>query len=334
MQNSGVISKINQQPALPLADLLSQKTVKRLAPLAIGTKIKSFEIKEPDIQLEMQGIGIKLPQFADLDSIPRNYETIVIESFKLASHSQQSFGKVRTYWWQWFITAKEKISVLIMLILLQSSTHATNLLDKTKIYVDLDSQAAVSAQASPFNQAIQKAREIELDSPFYPQAQIDINRWSETILDIAKGRAGEGDFSGAIAAAKLMPQEHNSTKLLAREALEVSGDWQQRIEENHRYQRYLIGAQAMIEPNQASSYNRAIGVLKQIDLASSEYTAAQNKIDQWNKEIYLITKNRMEQGNFKQAVEAAVLVSEDSQYYQLAQDSINSKIKSIFSVTK
>jgi len=131
-----------------------------------------------------------------------------------------------------------------------------------------------------------------------------------------------------------MPQEHNSTKLLAREALEVSGDWQQRIEENHRYQRYLIGAQAMIEPNQASSYNRAIGVLKQIDLASSEYTAAQNKIDQWNKEIYLITKNRMEQGNFKQAVEAAVLVSEDSQYYQLAQDSINSKIKSIFSVTK
>jgi len=148
MQNSGVISKINQQPALPLADLLSQKTVKRLAPLAIGTKIKSFEIKEPDIQLEMQGIGIKLPQFADLDSIPRNYETIVIESFKLASHSQQSFGKVRTYWWQWFITAKEKISVLIMLILLQSSTHATNLLDKTKIYVDLDSQAAVSPGAN------------------------------------------------------------------------------------------------------------------------------------------------------------------------------------------
>ena len=62
----------------------------------------------------------------------------------------------------------------------------------------------------------------------------------------------------------------------------------------------------------------------------SEYTAAQSKIDQWNKEIYLIAKHRAEQANFKQAIESAILVSEDSRYYQLAQDSINNKIKSIF----
>jgi len=345
MQNSGTIFNSNQQPVLPFADLLCQKTVKQLAPLAIGRKIKSFEIKESDVQNESQEIEIQLLQFAALDTIiPRNYKTIVIESFKLASHSEQSFGTVKKYWWHWFIAAKEKISVLIMLILLQSSTHASNLLNKTKIYVDLDSQTAVTvpnrgrvyledSQASPFNRAIQKAREIERDSPFYPQAQVDINRWGETILDIAKGRAAEKDFIGAIAAAKLIPQNHNSTELLAREASMVSADWQVKVEENYRYQRYLTEAKALISSSQASSYNRAIGILKQVDSTSSEYTSAQNKIDQWNREIYLISKHRVEQGNFKQAVEAAVLVSEDSQYYQLAQDSINNKIKSIFSAT-
>ena len=345
MHNSGATFQINQQPALPLADLLSQKTVKQLVPLAIGAKVKSFEIKESDVQIENLGIDIELPQFAALDSIPRNYETIITQSLKLASHSQQNFGRVEKYWWQWFIAAKERISVLVMLILLQSSTHASNLVEKVKIYIDLESQSAVTVpksgrayltntQASPFNRAIQKAREIELESPFYPQAQVDIRRWSETILDIAKGRAGEGDFNGAIAAARLMPQNHNSTKLLAREASAISGQWHRRIEENYRYQRYLTEAKAMINPNQASSYNRAIGVLKQVDSVSSEYTESQIKIEQWNEAIYLITQERVEQGDFKQAVEAAVLVSEDSQYYQMAQNSINNKIKSIFSATK
>ena len=341
MQNSGATFQSNQQPVLPFADLLSQKTVKQLVPLAIGKKIKSFEIKDSDVQIESQGIEIQLLQFAALDSIPRNYKTIVVESFNLASHSQQSLGTVKRYWWQWLISAKEKIAVFVMLILLQSSTHARNLLDEAKIYVDLDSQAALNvpssgrvhlenSQASPFNRAIQKAREIERDSPFYPQAQIDINRWSETILDIAKGRAEQEDFMGAIAAVKLMPQDHNSTKLLAREASAVSEDWQRRVLENYLYQRYLIEAKAIINPSQASSYSRAIVILKQIDSTSSEYTAAQSKIDQWNKEIYLIAKHRAEQANFKQAIESAILVSEDSRYYQLAQDSINNKIKSIF----
>jgi hypothetical protein len=98
---------------------------------------------------------------------------------------------------------------------------------------------------------------------------------------------------------------------------------------NHNY----LGkakAKISINPDQASSYNQAIGIAQQIVPGATGYLEARNLISQWNKQIYLIAEQRADKGNFQQAIEAALLITEDSLYYPLAKDSINQKIKSIY----
>ncbi|MEW5859592.1 MAG: caspase family protein, partial [Cyanobacteriota bacterium] len=65
-------------------------------------------------------------------------------------------------------------------------------------------------QASLFSKAIIEARSVKPGDPLYLQAQQDIQRWSSVILDLAEGRANEGNFGGAIAAAQLVPQDQPS----------------------------------------------------------------------------------------------------------------------------
>ena len=198
-----------------------------------------------------------------------------------------------------------------------------------KIYTDLNSQQAdylpdssriylKNNQASTFNRAISKAKEIQPNSPFFQQAQTDITRWSEVILDIAYGRAGEGDLTGAIAAAKLAPQDDSLTKSIAQRATEAVETWQASAREQNLYQNYLIQAKASIKPGQASSYKKGIGILQKINLGAEEYLQAQDLIGQWNKEIYLIANRRAEEGDLKQAAAAAALLSTNSPYYQEA----------------
>lgn len=202
-------------------------------------------------------------------------------------------------------------------------------LENVKIYTDLNSQQVnylpdsgrihlKNNQASTFNQAISKAKAIQPDSPFFPQAQADIIRWSEVILDIAHGRASGGDLTGAIAAAKLTPQDNSSTKLIAQEATEAVQTWQSRAQKQNLYQNYLAQAKTIIKPGQASSYNKAIGILHKIDSEVEEYSEAQDLIKQWNKQIYLIANRRAASGDLKQAAAAAALLSKNSPYYQEA----------------
>ena len=199
-----------------------------------------------------------------------------------------------------------------------------------KIYTDLSSQQAdylpdsgriylKNNQASTFNRAISKAKEIQPNSPYFQQAQADITRWSEVILDIAYGRAGEGDLTGAIAAAQLMPQDDSSTKLIAQKATEAVQTWQSRAQKQDLYQNYLAQAKASIKPGQASSYNEAIGILQKINSGAEEYLEAQDLIKEWNRQIYLIANRRAEEGDFKQAAAAAALLSKNSSYYQEAE---------------
>ncbi len=200
-----------------------------------------------------------------------------------------------------------------------------------KVYTDLNSQQAdylpdsskiylKNNQASTFNRAIGKAREIQSNSPFFQQAQADITRWSEVILDIAYGRASEGDLTGAIAAAKLAPQDDSSTKLIAQKATEAVQTWQSRARKQNLYQNYLAQAKASIKPGQASSYNKAIGILQKINSEVEEYSEAQDLIKQWNEQIYLIANRRAASGNLKQAAAAAALLSRNSPYYQEAKN--------------
>ena len=344
MQNCGATFdvNVNQQPVLPFADLLSQKQTQKVAILPIGAKIKSFKISS-NAQALNQTIKIKLPNFVDLQSYSQNVDAqeITTQSFHpVPITSQCNLRTIQRFWWHWLLSSSKKISFLVLLILFQSSSHATDLLERAKIYIDLDSHEAVTlptssktylndSQASPFNRAIREARKIDVNSPFYPEAESDINRWSETILDIAQGRADNGDLAGAIAAAKLIPQNYSSTKLIAKEATKAVKDWQQTGQQNF-YQDYLVKAKTLIDPERASSYNQAIGTLQQIAPGAKEYPEAQSLISRWNEQIYLIAKNRAATGNFKQAVEAAILISPTSIYHQLAKDAIEIKIKSIY----
>ena len=199
-------------------------------------------------------------------------------------------------------------------------------LENVKIYTNLNSQQVdylpnsgkiylENNQASTFNRAIGEAREIQPGSPFFQQAQADITRWSEVILDIAYGRASEGDLTGAIAAAKLMPQGDSLIKSLAQETAEAIESWQLRARKQNLYQNYLIHAKASIKPGQASSYNKAIGILQKINSEVEEYSEAQELIKQWNKQIYLIANRRAANGDLKQAAAAAALLPKNSPYY-------------------
>ncbi len=194
-----------------------------------------------------------------------------------------------------------------------NSQQADYLPDSTKIYLK-------NNQASTFNRAINKAQEIQSDSPFFQQAQTDITRWSEVILDIAYGRADEGDLTGAIAAAKLAPQDDSPTKLIAQKATEAVQIWQSRARKQNLYQNYLAQAKTTIKPGQASSYNKAIGILQKISPEVKEYSEAQDLIAQWNEQIYLIANRRAASGNLKQAAAAAALLSRNSPYYQEAKN--------------
>jgi len=203
-----------------------------------------------------------------------------------------------------------------------------------KIYTDLNSQQAdylpdssriylKNNQASTFNRAISKAKEIQPDSPFFQQAQADITRWSEVILDIAYGRAGEGDLANAIAAARLVPQDDSSTKSIAQKATEAVKTWQSKAQKQNLYQNYLAQAKASIKPGEASSYKKAINILYKINSEVKEYSEAQDLIKQWNKQIYLIADRRAEDGDLKQAAAAAALLSKNSLYYQKAKEIAN-----------
>lgn len=345
MYNNEAFQNLDRKPILPFANLLSQNQIRPSIPLAIGTKVKSFKIDPrhlSGVKINDYEAVIKLANFASLDSFIFDRDRSQLSEFSLYSFIfQGSLATVTRFWWNWFLSSTKQISLLVLLILFQSSSQANNLLERARIYTELDSRNIAtlpessqvylkSSQASPLNRAIRQSSQITADSPFYPQAQTDISRWSETILDIARGRAEDGDLAGAISAASLIPQDNPSVELLAQQATTAMQAWQERGKEQNLYGDYLAKAKATIDSNQASSYNRAIGILRQIPSVAEEYPAARSLISQWNREIYAIAKRRADLGNFKQAVEAATLIPANSIYHQLAKEEINQKIKSIY----
>lgn len=160
-------------------------------------------------------------------------------------------------------------------------------------------------QASLFNKAIVEARSVKPGDPLYQQAQEDINRWSGVILDLAEGRAKEGNFKGAIAAAKLVPNDDSSTSAKARAAI---NQWNILALQQQQNQQIIQSTKKQLQPNQASSYSRAITTLRQILPSQPGYAEAQQLITQWSRTIYLIAQSRAAQGNLQQAIQTAALV--------------------------
>jgi hypothetical protein len=169
--------------------------------------------------------------------------------------------------------------------------------------------------ASLFNDAIERARQVPVGDPEYEQAQADIARWSRVILDLAEGRAASGNFDGAIAAARLVPEDQAEVRAQAQEQITR---WQQRQVNRQLLQQ----AQGLLQPDQATSFRDAIAVAQQIPPDYPESATAQERIDQWSQDILVIARARAAAGQTAEAIAAANLVPAGTSAYDQAQQEI------------
>lgn len=169
--------------------------------------------------------------------------------------------------------------------------------------------------ASMFNDAIEQARQVPPEDPYYEQAQADIARWSQVILDLAEGRAATGDIGGAIAAARLVPEDQAGITELAQQRITA---WEQQITN----QELIRQTQNSLQPGQASSFNDAIRALEQIMPDQPGYATAQERIEQWSNDILAIARARAAQGDLGGAIAAAELVPENTSAYEQARQEI------------
>ena len=172
------------------------------------------------------------------------------------------------------------------------------------------------SQASRFASAIATARQIPPGDPNYAQAQEDIQRWSQVILDLAEGRAADNELTAAINAAQLVPREPAN---LYREAQDQIDVWQRRAE----VRALIREAQAIPRMGQASTYQRGILKLQEVpDDLSIEYADAQRLISEWAAKMLTIAQDRAAQGLYFSAIEAAELIPENTASYDQAQAEI------------
>jgi hypothetical protein len=170
-------------------------------------------------------------------------------------------------------------------------------------------------QASHFNQAIAQLRQLPPGQPGYDSARQDMNRWSRTIYDLAAGRAEQGDYAGAIAAAKLVPADLDGSA-----AAQASlAQWQQQAPVQSLNSRALAKAQSLIQPHQASTYSNAIAIARTISPGQPQAFEAQRFSSQWSTEIWNIAQARAKGREWSRAIAAAKLVPADSPHYAQAQ---------------
>ena len=171
------------------------------------------------------------------------------------------------------------------------------------------------ASASMFNNAIEQARQVPPEDPFYEQAQADIARWGQVILDLAEGRAASGDINGAIAAARLVPTDQPQVATAAAQRIAT---WESQIGN----QELIRQAQNSLQPGQASSFNNAIRSLQAIMPDQPGYATAQDQINQWSGDILAISRARAAQGDLGGAIAAAELVPEGTAAFEQARQEI------------
>lgn len=174
-------------------------------------------------------------------------------------------------------------------------------------------------QASELKQAIIAARQVPENSTYYPEAQRVITTWSLTIIDIARGRANNGDFQGAIAAAALIDSQEERLYRIANQRIE---SWKRQRLQQEENQATIKTAKDLIRFTQASSYNKGIMTLRQVPVGQPGYAEARKLIDIWSRQIYLIANSRAAKGNFSQAIATAQLVPQDTPSAAVAQDAI------------
>lgn len=174
-------------------------------------------------------------------------------------------------------------------------------------------------QASLFNQAITKARQVQPGDPLYQQARQDMARWSAVILDLAQGRAAQQNFSEAIATAQLVPDDDPTIYKTTQKTI---ASWKLMAQQYQQNQAIIQEAKNQLQSNQASSYRRAIIILSKIPPDQAGYAQAQQLIEQWSRTIYLIAQSRASQGKFENAIATVALVPSGTSSSEAAQKAI------------
>ncbi|MBE9103548.1 caspase family protein [Nostoc cf. edaphicum LEGE 07299] len=189
---------------------------------------------------------------------------------------------------------------------------------RNQAVLDLAKMSLRQTQASDLSMAIATARKIKPGEPLYEQAQENIKIWSQMILDLAEGRAKQRQYASAIAAARLITKDE-APYAKAQAAINL---WRLEGKQYVSNKTLLDAANALIKPEQASTYNRAIEVAKKVPAAQPGFDAAQKSINNWSEKILNLAKRRAAEGERKAAIATAALVPEETGAYEDAQDAI------------
>ncbi|MBF2014456.1 MAG: caspase family protein [Rivularia sp. T60_A2020_040] len=194
----------------------------------------------------------------------------------------------------------------------------SNLQETNQAILELQKMSLNPNQASDLSKAIAISKNIKINEAGYKQAQKNIRIWNNMILDLAKNRAANMEYDSAIAAAQLVKEQDSNY----REAQAAIKQWQLLRQQYLSNKTVLEAAQALIRPEQASTYNRAIEVAKRIPQSQPGFTMAQESINQWSREIIRLAKNRADNQQFSSAIATATLAPEDTAAYAEAQELI------------
>ncbi len=176
-----------------------------------------------------------------------------------------------------------------------------------------------SSQASAFVNAIARSRQVKPSAPLYPEAQQNIDRWSQVILDIAYARAEEGNFGSAIAAAKMVPSDRAQLRAKAEQQIAI---WQPQSQLEQENAKLLQDAQALIRPGVLATYTQAIAKVSDITSGEPRHAQARTATESWSQQIWEIAQYRARRGRFSEAIAAAKLIPKDSTLYPDAEKSI------------
>ncbi|MGM3306711.1 caspase family protein [Anabaena sp. WFMT] len=189
---------------------------------------------------------------------------------------------------------------------------------RNQAILELGKMSLSATKASDLSQAIASTKKIKPGEPLYQQAQENIQIWNQLILELAEERAQQREYSDAIAAAELITKD----ELLYPQAQSAIAKWRLEIKRYVSNKTLLDAANALIQPGQASTYNRAIEVAKRVPPGQPGFEIAQTSINQWSEKILDLAKNRAAQGELSTAIETATLVPEITPAYEDAQDAI------------
>ncbi|WP_071190916.1 caspase family protein [Trichormus sp. NMC-1] len=179
--------KKREQAIFELAKMSLSETKTADLSQAIATARKILP-GEPLYQQAQDNIQVWSQMILDLATEraqKRQYgEAIAIS--KLITTSEPLYPQAQAAMEKWRLEAKQYVS--------------------NKTVLDAANALIRPGQASSYNRAIEVAKKVPPGEPGFDIAQKSINQWSEKILDLAKNRAAQGNFSTAIETAALVPE--------------------------------------------------------------------------------------------------------------------------------